>query len=215
MSDPEQSPATSDPAKFKPGSRSRASLGKQVEFVLDRKGYRAELPLLMEMMQSFEYNSNLIMLKIKFYKYGGLVLLIAIPVVSTIIASIVNISECKGSGAATNWCGAWALPTLTLCLALLTVLNSIFKPSVRFARVAQIGVELFHWRCEFLRDLEAEDSWDDKKLMALLTEKLKTFQKIEEAQIDLALPDLNGISAHSRTRDEQLPGRHTSATGRH
>jgi len=81
------------------------------------------------------------------------------------------------------------VPLMSLILAVLTVVNSIIKPGIRFDRCCRIGVDLFHWRCSFLEGLEKIESSKEKELLEFLSNKRKEFRKLQLADISLALPD--------------------------
>ena len=164
------------------------NLHDEVKHLLERRNFRDDLPLLDEMISSYGYNDGSVHRKVARYKALGLVLLLAIPIISTIVSFAVNLTDSSPSMPPLAWLKS-CVPVLSLALTLLTVLNSVLKPSVRFARSCHIGVELFHWRCAFLEALETVDLHDEKKLMACLAEHRKSLRKIQEAQINLALPD--------------------------
>src|ERR1019366_9950803 len=95
----------------------------------------------------------------------------------------------KNSAVSTiNWLEG-SVPLLSLCRALMTVLNSVVKPAVRFESCCRIGIDLFHWRCAFLEGLETLNPLDDKTLVEFLARERKKFKEIQEADIGLALPD--------------------------
>ena len=163
-------------------------LDKLAKAVLERRNYHTDLPLLKELTDSFNYNHEKVEKKIRNYKAGGFFLLFAIPIVSTVSAFLINVPEETETPWLLNSLRA-SLPLLSLILALLTVLNSIVKPAVRFSRCCRIGLDFFHWRSAFLEGLEKLEPLDDKKLVDYLADERKKFRKIQEAQIELALPD--------------------------
>ena len=163
-------------------------LHDEVKGLLERRHYQTDLPLLQEMISSYNFNDGSVGKKVSRYKVLGLILLLAIPIISTIISFAVNLTDASHAVPPLAWMKV-CVPVLSLALTLLTVLNSVLKPSVRFARSCRIGVELFHWRCGFLEALETVDLSDDKKLMECLSDHRKSLRRIQEAQINLALPD--------------------------
>jgi hypothetical protein len=166
----------------------KPSLDQQAQALLARRNYTTVLPTLKELAGSFDYNNNKIMKKIGGYKTVGFFLLFAIPVVSTLIAFVVNITPNNGSDSTIKWLEG-SVPLLSLCLALMTVLNSVVKPAVRFESCCRIGIDLFHWRCAFLEGMETLNPLDDKTLVEFLARERKKFKEIQEADIGLALPD--------------------------
>lgn len=166
----------------------RIPLEQQAKELLERKKYTTVLPVLQELVGSFDYNERKIQKKVEDYKLVGHLLLFAIPIFSTLIAFMANASEDVTLDPRVSWL-AGSVPFMSLVLALLTVVNSIVKPAVRFDRCCRIGVDLFHWRCSFLEGLEKLDPMNDKKLLEFLINKRKEFKKLQLADITLALPD--------------------------
>jgi len=160
----------------------------EVKSVLERRKHPGDLPLLNELVESFALNVSINDKKILRYKAMGAILLLAIPIISSTVSFAVNMTDSAQFQAPVSWLRG-TVPTLSLVLTLLTVLNSVLKPSVRFTRSCQIGVELFHWRCAFLEDLEKVDLADEKHFLDCLAKHRQTLRKIQEAQISLALPD--------------------------
>lgn len=166
----------------------KPSLDQQTQTLLVRRNYTTELPVLKELVDSFEYNNNKVIEKVCRYKVVGCFLLFAIPVASTVIAFVVNMTPEARLDPLIKWLEG-SVPFLSLCLALLTVLNSIIKPAVRFERCCRIGLDLFHWRCAFLEGLEGLNPLDTKTLVEFLAKERVKLRKIQEADIGLALPD--------------------------
>ncbi|WP_319574934.1 hypothetical protein [uncultured Desulfobacter sp.] len=164
--------------------------GKHLYFVaktvLNRRGYDHDIPSLKELADSYEYNQKKILRKIKWYKVGGYILLITIPIFSTLLAIAAN----KGEDAPqlSKWIYD-ATPYLSLLLVVLTVLNTAFKPESRFTVCCGVGLDLFHWRLEFLAGLELLEPLDNKILVTYLEQARKKLRKIQEADIKLALPE--------------------------
>jgi hypothetical protein len=229
----------------------------------------AEALLVEELAGSFDYNHGKIEKKIEFYKVVGWITLVAIPVISTLIAFLINLPESQTPGADTKpllndlvicdwrvgtaslvasfvltfslliYLGVqyrgtnnvlsglcfilafslliflglqyWDVKKLTsglsLGLALLTVANNIFKPADRFQRCCQIGLRFFHWRFSFLKGL-GDLQRDNKSLSDYLEDKLKEFRKLQEADIDIGLPEEKGDPSGSKPSNEKSDGRH-------
>jgi hypothetical protein len=168
---------------------SEVSLHQEVKAILERRGYTTDLPVLNELTGSFKFDYDRIHRKVGIYKVIGFVLLLSIPIISTLITFVVGMTH-HALPANSQLMGLKdSVPLLSLFLTLLTVLNSVLKPSVRFDRSCRIGLDLFHWQCAFLEELEKLGTLDDKTLMNFLTVQRKALRKIQESQINLALPD--------------------------
>ena len=154
--------------------------------VLNRRGYHNDIRSLKELADSFEYNKKKILSKIWWYRVSGYVLLITIPILSAIIAVAMNKGE---EISAFSLLIREIAPSLSILLVVLTVLNTAFKPGLRFTVCCGIGLKLFHWRLNFLERLEVLEPLDDKSLLKYLEEARKEFRTIQEADINLALPD--------------------------
>jgi len=168
------------------GKEKTEHLCRVAKTVLGRRGYDNDLPSLRELTDSYEYNNQKILCKIRWYRVGGYVFLITIPIFSTLLAVALN------KGGAAPELSQWVLgvaPYLSLLLAALTVLNTAFKPGSRFPVCCRIGLDLFHWRLEFLEGLELLEPLDDKRVVKYLEEARKRLRKIQEADITLALPE--------------------------
>ncbi len=165
-----------------------SKLGQQAKELLLRKKYENELPVLNELVGSFDYSERNIRKKIWIYKYVGYFLLFAIPIISALIAFMANASEDATLDPSVSWLQG-KVPLMSLILAVLTVVNSIIKPGIRFDRCCRIGVDLFHWRCSFLEGLEKIESSKEKELLEFLSNKRREFRKLQLADISLALPD--------------------------
>lgn len=166
----------------------RPTLEQQAKDVLVRKNYSTDLPALKELVDSFQFNTDKVAKKIDTYKAAGAFLLFAIPIVSALLAFVANVTDDTRLHPPVSWLQG-SVPSLSLSLALLTVINSIVKPSVRFERCCRIGVDLFHWRCTFLEGLENLHPVDEKTLVEFLAKERKEFRKLQLADISLALPD--------------------------
>jgi hypothetical protein len=166
----------------------RPTLKQQAKEVLVRKNYATDLPALTELVDSFQYNSDKVAKKTDNYKAAGLFLLFAVPIVSALLAFMANTTDDTKLQPPISWLQG-SVPALSLYLALLTVINSIVKPSVRFERCCRIGVDLFHWRCAFLEGLENLHPVNDKTLVEFLAKEREELKKHQLADIGLALPD--------------------------
>jgi hypothetical protein len=164
------------------------TLEKQAKELLDRRKYTTKLPALDELVESFDFSHDNVEKKIQNYKAAGRFLLFAIPIVSALLAFVANVTDDARLHPPVSWLQG-SVPSLSLSLALLTVINSIVKPSVRFERCCRIGVDLFHWRCTFLEGLEKLHPVDEKTLVEFLAKERKEFRKLQLADISLALPD--------------------------
>ena len=162
--------------------------GVEVKSILERRGFSANLPALNDLTGSFELDHGLILRKVKVYKRVGFVLLLSIPVLSTLITFTVGMTHHAQSASPQLEGLKDAVPLLSLFLTLLTVLNSVLKPAARFDRSCRLGLDFFHWRCTFLEELEKLGDLDDKNLLNFLTTQRKALRKIQESQINLALP---------------------------
>lgn len=156
--------------------------------ILNKREYDPDydLPSLWELADSYEYNLGKVLRKIKWYKVGGQVLLITIPILSTLLAIAAN----KGEYAPTlsQWIHD-VTPYLSILLVALTVLNTAYRPGSRFTVCCRIGIDFFHWRLEFLEGLELLEKLDNRSLVKYLEEARKKLRKLQEADITLALPE--------------------------
>ena len=177
-----------DPSSHSTSAGGPLTLAQQTENLLKRRSFTTELPALKELVGSYDFNNDKIQTKIKCYKWAGYSLLFAIPLISTLVAFMANASDEAPLGPPASWMQAW-VPTMSLGLAVLTVINSIVKPAVRFERSCRVGIDFFHWRCAFLEKLEQIDLKKDGALLEYVTDARKEFRKLQLADIGLALPD--------------------------
>ncbi len=183
MKSPDQNPSSPSTSAGRP-----PTLTQQTEELLKRRGFTSELPALKELVRSFDFNKGKIDDKIFYYKWGGYGLLFSIPIISTVIAFMANASADSAPELPASLMLAW-VPTMSLALAILTVINSIVKPAVRFDQCCRVGIDFFHWRCAFLEELEQIDLKQEGALLKHVTKARSEFKELQFADISLALPD--------------------------
>jgi hypothetical protein len=120
-----------------------ATFVHQAHAVLQEKGYKKPCHPLDELARFVDADRERADKKIWYYKYGGLFLLTLIPVISALIS--ISISPEKNK----YWMPEKLIFGLSLVLTLLTIFNSIFKPSERFNEVCRLGINSIVLRYNF------------------------------------------------------------------
>jgi hypothetical protein len=139
--------------------------------VLQEKGFKEHCHHLNALLRTVETNSKLVRTKIRFYKWSGLFLLTSIPLVSALVSVSVGLEgkDATGLGATLK---SLSLP-LSLLLTVVTILNSIFRPSERFRQACLLGIGIDAFKANFLVTLERLEKVDERALLDLVDEKRK------------------------------------------
>ncbi|MBN2163617.1 MAG: hypothetical protein JXR25_14860 [Pontiellaceae bacterium] len=170
----------------------RKDLGRQSKRVLISRYKRIANPeLLGAVVGSYDYDHSRVMRKISRYKRFGVFVLLSIPILSTIIASAVNVDPDAVKPPTLpifKLLHEW-VPVLSLVLAILSTMNSIFKPSSRFAKACEIESALDRWRFQFLKGLRVNDLEKDSDLASYLHGERESLRKIQKDHVFIALPE--------------------------
>lgn len=119
----------------------------RVRAILKERGYEMDCYPLESLAERIEETERSVLRKVRGYKWPGLILLALIPILSTCISVLVTKKpEVVYSDK--------LLYGISFTLTLLTVLNSIFRPSERFKEACRMGVDFERIRSEFLVELE-------------------------------------------------------------
>jgi hypothetical protein len=119
----------------------------RVRAILKERGYETGSYPLESLAERIEETERSVLRKVRGYKWPGLILLALIPLLSTCISVLVT--EKPKAVYSTN-----LLYGMSFTLTLLTVLNSIFRPSERFKEACRMGVDFERIRSDFLVELE-------------------------------------------------------------
>ena len=160
--------------------------------VLQHKGYQEDCHPLNALLETVETNSKLATSKISFYKWSGLFLLTSIPLVSALLSVSVGL-EVKNAIGIAALLKSLSLP-LSLILTVVTILNSIFRPSERFRHACILGIRIDSFKTDFLVALERLEKVDERALLDIVTMGRKEFVRYQEELIGLFMP--MEISAH-------------------
>ena len=157
------------------------TFGIEVISILQEKGYKQNCYPLQELSRIVETNSKLAKNKVFVYKWLGISLIILIGVLGVVLPFLVGLdSELKWKEV--------TVQTISVVLAISTIFNSMFKPNERFSKACRIGIEIEHYKVQLLLALEREPKLDDANLHRLVDDKLKEFEKYQEALIELFMP---------------------------
>ncbi|GAB2887493.1 hypothetical protein GCM10027046_14740 [Uliginosibacterium flavum] len=152
--------------------------------VLQEKGYRKHCHPLDTLSRTFEMTSKNVASKVRFYKWFGFILLTIIPIISALISVLISL---KNPGS--DWLPAEAMVfPLSLTLTLLTILNSIFKPSEKFREVCLIGIGIERFAVDFMVALERMPKVDESSLLELIDKKRKEFETYQIELIGMFMP---------------------------
>ena len=155
----------------------------EVVGLLKSKGYDKRCYPLEEFTKTFALNKKYADRKIFWYKWSGLFLLTAIPLISALLSVSVS-----ATGGRFPWLPEALVFFISLALTLFTILNSIFKPSERFQAACRIGIGMNRFMIDFLVALEKMTTIDEAALLALIDRKLKELEKYQERLISMFMP---------------------------
>ena len=151
---------------------------EMVRAILLERGYQKTCLPLDDVANRIENTHANIDFKIKLYKWSAMLLLILIPVLSTSLSIL-----------ATDKLTNVVFVYMTYLLTLLTLFNSIFRPSQRFRELCEMGIALQDLEDDFLSELEDLSNGVQESSLHVLRE---TFHKelvvYERRLIALFLP---------------------------
>jgi len=154
--------------------------------VLQEKGYKKHCHALDALSRIVETNSNIVIRKIRFYKWSGLFLLTSIPLISALLSVSVGLKDGGATWLETTILSL-SLP-LSLLLTIVTILSSIFRPSERFRNACLVGIRIDTFKGELLAALERMEKVDECALLDLVDRKRKEFEKYQEELIGMFMP---------------------------
>lgn len=150
--------------------------------ILREKGYKKNCYALNELCQTIDLNTKNTLTKIRVFKWLGLTLLTAIPLMSTLLSILVSMKE--GSQ-------RWSADTflyLSVALTIFTILNSIFKPSEKFQLASRLGIRIYIFKTNFLIELERMKTINEQDLLALIEAKSLAFLTYQEELVGMFMP---------------------------
>lgn len=151
--------------------------------VLQEKGYTTHCHPLDALSKTVEMNCKYAARKVFVYKWSGLFLLSAIPLISALLSILINLK-----GDSPIWMPTSIVFPLSLFLTLFTILNSIFRPSLRFREACLIGIGIERFRVDFLIDLKRLPQINESALLELIDKKRKEFEAYQIQLIGLFMP---------------------------
>jgi hypothetical protein len=157
---------------------------QEVLSVLQDKGYKKHCRPLDALTRTVEATSRNAARKVRAYKWFGFALLTFIPIISALLSVLVNL-ESPNPG----WLPAKTLLfPLSLSLTLLTILNSVFKPSEKFREACLIGIGIDRFTADFMIELERMAKVDDATLLELIDKKRREFEMYQIELIGMFMP---------------------------
>ncbi|MCW5212900.1 hypothetical protein VU04_08310 [Desulfobulbus sp. TB] len=156
---------------------------EHVENILKEKGYEQHYLPLDEFAILLQNNRKMVSTKVFVYKWGGLLLLTVIPVVSVVLSSLIGL---KGNNPI--WLPENIIFPLSLGLAICTTINSLFKPSERFRDTCRMAIDIDDFMTDFLIELERITTLDNLTLLDFVKNKKKEFKVYQIKLIDMFLP---------------------------
>jgi hypothetical protein len=158
-------------------SHKRGVLLSAEHAILKNRGFKDKcLPLddIAERIENIDHN---IQGKIFIYKWSGMIVLFLVPLISTMLSVF----------ATENLTTVW-VKTLTYTLTILTLINSIFRPSLRFKDLCEMGVQIKELRSAFLAALESLSNVKESDLLAIRATYDKDLVIQEKRLIGFFLP---------------------------
>jgi len=161
----------------------RQTFMAQMKTILKEKGFNKECYSLNELAETIAWNAANAKRKVFFYKWFGLFLLISIPLISAFLSIALT----------TDNISAWRLEGIVLvfsfALTVLTISNSILRPSERFVKACRIGIEIQAFKSDFLIGLEKMEQIDEATFLDYVHDKREEFKQFQEQLIGLFLPE--------------------------
>lgn len=160
--------------------------------VLHDKQYTADCYPLSELVRTVVGTEKNLRNKIGLYKWSALFLLVAIPLISTLVSVIITPDAPVAVGAPLEPFAALrgVAPYISLVLTLMTLLNSIFKPAERFHTACLMSIKTAQLRSEIVADLERLATPPaEKDVLDLVHKHRKNFVAYQEQLIGLFLPE--------------------------
>ena len=166
---------------------SNGPLPLAVRAILNERGYEKTCLPLEAVAQRVEGIHRNIRLKLIFYKWSSLFILILIPLISTLLSIFVT----------KNLTGVW-VDSFAYSLTILTLLNSIFRPSFRFKELCEMGLGVQELKDEFVTRLENLTKIDEGKLHMIREDCDRRLLPYEKRMIALFLPEASFQPARKR-----------------
>jgi hypothetical protein len=161
-------------------TRKNAKLPVTVRDILKGHGYENMCHPLFDLAERLDETRRNISVKIFVYKWSSLIILIFVPVISTIL------SICSSHQDYDNYSGQ--LRILTFILTFLALMNSIFRPSLRFKALCEMGMGVQEVADDFLSAIETLPSIREERLHELSELYNKLLIPYERQLISFFLP---------------------------
>lgn len=171
--------------------KDKPSLLDQVRGILKDRGYEKTCLPLEDVANRVERTYRNVDTKIWLYKWASMVLLVLIPFLSTSLSLFAAYKKpVTGS-----------IISLSVALTILTLLNSIFRPSLRFRELCEMGIAIQDLRDDFLTELEdLKHGVEESSLHAIREAFHKQLVPHERRLIALFLPSEPALQAAPRGR---------------
>jgi len=168
-----------------------------IQIILKDKDCSRRIYSLEAFAKTVDMNRKYTERKIFIYKWSGLFLLTAIPLISALLTVLVS-----SNGENSQMLSASYIFLISLSLTVFTMLNSIFKPGERFREACRLGIGINNFIIDFLNDLEKINDIETSSLINLIEKKKKCFELYQMKLIDLFLP-AEGMSYKSDNAKEK------------
>lgn len=155
--------------------------------ILNQKKIVEHSHALERLIESVSQNQRLALSKVRAYKPFGLILLTVVPLLAALLSALIAAKQMVIPLLPPGGIEPVEI-LLSVTLTMLTILNSIFKPSQRFQQACLIGIGIERFTTEFMADLEGMTDISPKSLADFVKWQHNDFEKFEVALIELALP---------------------------
>ncbi len=145
--------------------------------ILRNHGFRDECLPLDDIAERIDKIDRNVQGKIFFYKWSGMIVLVLVPLISTMLSMFVT------KNLTTDWVKAF-----TYTLTILTLFNSIFRPSIHFKDLCGMGIQIHELRCTFLASLETLSSVKEHDLLAIRKTYDKNLVELEKKLMGYFFP---------------------------
>lgn len=173
-------------------SDQNTNLLEKAKTILKERNYTKDCYPLYELINTVVLTEKNVNRKVFWYKWSGFILLVSVPLISTLISVIIS-QETKvaGSGPVNIFIALLPIaPYLSLGLTLMTILNSIFKPSERFRTACFMSIKISHFKSDILAEIEKLSSpIDNIALLKMVHLKRIDFELYQEQLVGLFMPE--------------------------
>jgi hypothetical protein len=151
----------------------------QAELILKEKGYEGNY-FASSLLEIIKGDFQKIRYKIPFYKWAGVTLLTAIPILAAVLT--------VGTNSKPPWPGFLLLP-ISLSLTIFTILNSIFKFRSRFQKACELYMEIESFIFNLLNKIKNVVPNQEGVLIEMLREERIAFERLRKDQLCLFMPE--------------------------